>query len=270
MPLQYMKNQAPTIITLTTDFGYKDPFIAEMKGVILSINPNASIVDITHDIEPFNIAEAAFVIGTSYRYFPSRTIHVVVVDPGVGSERRPLIIESSGHMFVGPDNGVFSSILQEARSAECVEILNADYMIREKSPTFQGRDVFSSVAAWLSRGVGLSEVGPRLVAPITIRMPGSQMSERGLTGEVLYIDRFGNVITNITDKDLALIGNDYLMEIKGHSVSPVAYYAQAPAGALNCLVNSSGYLEIFSYRDSASRLFEIGKSDLIVVSKRKE
>jgi S-adenosylmethionine hydrolase len=265
-----MVNQAPTIITLTTDFGYKDPFIAEMKGVILSINPYASIVDITHDIEPFNIAEAAFVIGSSYRYFPSRTIHAVVVDPGVGSERRPLIIETRGHMFVGPDNGVFSSILQEAQSAECVEILNTDYVIRKESPTFQGRDVFASVAAWLSRGVSLSDVGPRLAAPITIRIPGSQMLERGLTGEVLYIDRFGNAITNITEKDLALIGSYYQVEIKGHSVSPVAYYARAAAGALNCLVNSSGYLEIFSYRDSASGRFEIRKGDAIVVSKRKE
>ena len=223
-----MENQAPTIITLTTDFGYKDPFIAEMKGVILSINPNASIVDITHDIEPFNIADAAFVIGSSYRYFPFRTIHVVVVDPGVGSKRRPLIIETRGHMFVGPDNGVFSSILQEARTAECVEILNADYMMRDKSPPFQGRDVFASVAAWLSRGIGVSEVGPRLTAPITIRIPGSQMLEQGLTGEVLYIDRFGSAITNITEKDLALLGSDYLIEIKEHFVSPVAYYAQSP------------------------------------------
>ena len=265
-----MENQAPTIITLTTDFGYKDPFIAEMKGVILSINPYASIVDITHDIEPFNIAEAAFVIGSFYRYFPPCTKHVVVVDPGVGSERRSLIIETRGHMFVGPDNGVFSSILQEARSPECVEILNAKYMIRKESPTFQGRDVFAPVAAWLSRAVGLSEFGPRLAAPTTIRMPGSQMSERGLAGEVLYIDRFGNAITNITEKDLALLGSDYMIEIKGHSVSPVAYYAQAASGALNGLVNSSGYLELFSYRDSASRLLEIKKGDIIVVSKRRD
>ena len=137
-------NDTPTIITLTTDFGYKDPFTSEMKGVILSINPYASIVDITHDIEPFNIIEAAFVIVSAHRYFPSGTIHVVVIDPGVGSERRPIILETNGHLFVGPDNGVFSGIVQEAQSAECVEISNDKYVLQKESPTFQGRDVFRS------------------------------------------------------------------------------------------------------------------------------
>jgi S-adenosyl-L-methionine hydrolase (adenosine-forming) len=259
-------NQTPAIITLTTDFGYKDPFISEMKGVILSINPYASIVDVTHDIEPFNILEAGFVIGSSYRYFPSGTIHVVVVDPGVGSKRRPLVIEISRHKFVGPDNGVFARILQEVRSAECVEISNDKYVIRKESPTFQGRDVFAPAAAWLSRGVRLSEFGPKLTAPKTISITRPQVTENELTGEVVYIDRFGNAMTNITEKDLAPIGRDYRVEIKGHSVSPVKYYAQVASSGLHCLVNSSGYLELFSYRDNASRLFGIMKGDVVFVS----
>ncbi len=268
LPCSYNSNvsQTPAIITLTTDFGYKDPFISEMKGVILSINPYAAIVDITHDIEPFNILEAGFVIGSSHRYFPSGTIHIVVVDPGVGSERLPLIIETSGHMFVGPDNGVFARILQEVRSTECVEISNEKYVIRKESPTFQGRDVFAPAAAWLSRGVCLSEFGPKLTAPKTISMTSPQVTEGELTGAVLYIDRFGNAITNITAKDLAPIGRDYRVEIKGHSVSPVKYYAQGASSSLHCLVNSSGYLELFSYRDNASRLFGIAKGDVVFVS----
>lgn len=261
-------NPPPIIITLTTDFGYKDPFISEMKGVILSINPYVSIVDITHEIEPFNIVEAAFVIGSSHRYFPSGTIHVVVIDPGVGSDRRSLIIETSGHLFVGPDNGVFSHILPEASSFDCFEISNDKYVIRGESPTFQGRDVFAPAASWLSRGVRLSEFGPRILAPKTIRVPGPKITEGVVTGEVLYIDRFGNAITNITEKDLAPIGIDHRIEIKGYSVSPVTYYAQAASGGFNSLVNSSGYLEMFSYRENAARLFGISKGDLVVVSRK--
>ncbi len=272
LPCSYNSNvsQTPAIITLTTDFGYKDPFISEMKGVILSINPYAAIVDITHDIEPFNILEAGFVIGSSHRYFPSGTIHVVVVDPGVGSTRLPLIIETSGHMFVGPDNGVFSCILQETRLAECVEISNDKYVIRKESPTFQGRDVFAPAAAWLSRGVRISEFGPKLTATKTIGITRPQVTESELTGEVLYIDRFGNAITNITEKDLAPIGRDYRLGIKGYSVSPITHYAQAASGGLSCLVNSSGYLEIFSYLDNAARLFEIMKGDVVTVSNRRD
>lgn len=268
MPLQLIVNQAPPIITLTTDFGCKDPFIAEMKGVILSINPYVSIIDVTHDIEPFNIPEAAYVIGSSHKYFPSGTIHAVVVDPGVGSERRPVIIKVDGHLFVGPDNGVFSGILRDSQSAECVEISNDKYMIRKESPTFQGRDVFAPAAAWLSRGIGLSEFGPGLSLPVTIRIPGPQMTGHGLEGGVLYIDRFGNAITNITEKDLALIGKDYRIDFRGHSVSQAAYYAQAASGGLNVLVNSSGHLELFSFRGNAARLFGIKIGDVVSVSKR--
>jgi len=147
------------IITLTTDFGCKDPFAAEVKGVILSINPDAVLIDITHSIEPQNIEEAAYVIGQSCRWFPQGTIHLVVVDPGVGSSRKALILEARGHFFVGPDNGVFSHIIHSSSVLEGTHITEEKYMLSKDSPTFQGRDMFAHVAAWLSKGLAPSEFG---------------------------------------------------------------------------------------------------------------
>jgi len=251
---------------MTTDFGYKDPFIAEMKGVILSINRNASIIDLTHDIQTFNIDEAAFVINSSYKYFPDGSLHIVVIDPGVGSSRRAMIIRSDKHYFVGPDNGVFSLILNGDKLARCVEIANAKYVLKMQSPTFQGRDIFAPAAAWLSSGVDLSEIGPEIEDPTLIAFPIPQISEAGLTGEVIYVDRFGNAITNITERDLAKIGDDWVMQLEGLIPTLSKYYSELQIGKLGCLVNSSGHLEIFSYRGSAAALFNVGIGNRIVVS----
>lgn len=257
--------QMSHIITLTTDFGYKDPFTAEMKGVILSINSSSIIVDITHGIEPFNILEAAFVIGSSFKYFPSGTVHIVVVDPGVGSDRRSIIIEVGGHFFVGPDNGVFSAILQGASSTKCFHIANQAYMLAKESPTFQGRDIFAPVAAWLLKGISASDVGYEISDPTVIIIPRPSMTSEGISGEVIYRDQFGNAITNITAGDLEPLGNHYTVQIKEYHFIPVNHYAQSSPGSLCCLVNSSGHLEIFTSRNNASRLFGIGKGDAVFV-----
>ncbi len=260
-----MRTNAPHIITLTTDFGYKDPFIAEMKGVILSIDPSATIIDITHDIEPFNIVEASFVIGSSFSYFPPGTIHVTVVDPGVGSERRPIIVEAGGRFYVGPDNGVFTDIVQRERQFRCFHVLSEAFMLSKKSPTFQGRDIFAPAAARLSTGIPPTEAGPVISDPVLINIPKPKLAEGCLTGEIIYIDRFGNAITNITADDLQGFERKYEVEIRAQRIAPVNHYAQSSAGSLGCLLNSSGRLEIFSYLNNAAKLFGIEKADPVSV-----
>src|SRR5271157_3055772 len=178
------------IITLTTDFGYKDPFVAQMKGVILSINPDVTIVDITHLIHPQDIDEAAYIIGSSFSYFPSGTIHVVVVDPGVGSERKALILEAGGHYFIGPDNGVFSHILKRPFSLH--RITEEKYMLSKASPTFQGRELFAPVAASLSTGLEPGEFGSPVEDFVVLSIPLPRVGRSAISGEVIYIDSFGN------------------------------------------------------------------------------
>jgi S-adenosylmethionine hydrolase len=254
-----------SIITLTTDFGYKDPFIGEMKGVILSINPAINIVDITHGITPFNIIEADFIISSSRNYFPPGTIHVVVVDPGVGTCRRPVIIETDDQLFVGPDNGIFTTIIKESGQKKCIHITNEEYMLSKDSSTFQGRDIFAPVAAWLSRGKAASDIGIEINDCIQTDIPAITLVPDGLQGEVVYIDQFGNAITNITTKDLRSF-HKYSVLLKGHLLHPVENYARLSPGAIGCLINSSGHLEIFSFQANASQLFGIGKREKIKIS----
>ncbi|MCL4458254.1 MAG: SAM-dependent chlorinase/fluorinase [Nitrospirae bacterium] len=265
-----MKSSAASerkIITLTTDFGYKDPFVGEMKGVILSINPSANIIDITHGIEPYNIEEAAFAAGSSYRYFPDGTVHIAVVDPGVGSERRAIIVEADGHYFVGPDNGIFSYVLARALEVKVINITEEKYMLSKTSATFQGRDVFAPAAAWLSGGIELGKFGSKIDDYRKFEIPAPEVKKDSILGEVIYIDRFGNVITNIRKDDIFRLGEEsgeqYYAEIKGKAVRSVRHYSQAVDKSLHCLINSSGHMEIFVNTASASRLFNIKKGDKV-------
>jgi hypothetical protein len=253
------------IITLTTDFGYKDPFVGEMKGVILSINPSVTLVDITHAIEPHNIEEGAFIIGSSYKYFPSETIHITVVDPGVGSERRPIIVAADGHYFVGPDNGIFSYIMSFSEKLKVLHIKEEKYMLSEYSPTFQGRDVFAPVAAWLSRGIALESFGCTIDDFKRFEVPVPKVEGDKISGEIIYVDRFGNAITNIRKGTLQGLGEKYSVKIKGKIVRTVKNYAQASDKGLYCLINSSGHIEFFVNMDSASRLFNINKGEKVTV-----
>jgi S-adenosylmethionine hydrolase len=277
------------IITLTTDFGYKDPFVGEMKGVILSINPSVTIVDITHAIEPHNIEEGAFIIGSSYKYFPSETIHIAVVDPGVGSERRPIIVEADNHYFVGPDNGIFSYVVSCSSNVKVIHITEAtpqkiwrffgNHALKGvftrgtlsplwviDSPTFQGRDIFAPVAAWLSKGIALEAFGHEIDDFRTFEVNLPVVEDNRISGEVIYIDRFGNAITNIKKSDLQGFGEKFSIQIKGEIIRIVKNYSQAPDNSLYCLINSSGYLEFFVNMGSASRLFDINKGEKVVVS----
>jgi S-adenosylmethionine hydrolase len=247
------QKRGPVALTLTTDFGYQDPFVGMMKGVILGINPSASITDITHGITPQSVTEAALVIGESYRYFPEGTIHVVVVDPGVGSGRRPILASSDGHFFIGPDNGVLTAVFGE--SPVVIHLTEERYFLRAGGSTFHGRDVFAPAAAWLSRGVKKEKFGRLISDYITLHLPTPRVEEDGVKGEVLHIDRFGNAITNIRGRDLEplmrkapalrVVADRWEMDMR-------RFYSDAGDNKPHALINSSGYLEIFIYKGSAA------------------
>jgi S-adenosylmethionine hydrolase len=260
------------IITLTTDFGYDDPFVGVMKGVILKINPQATVVDLTHGIKPQDIREAAFAIGTHYNYFPDNTIHVVVVDPGVGSKRRPIAVMADRHYFIGPDNGVFSVVYNGGHEILDVFHLTAThYFLSSPAPTFHGRDIFASTAGWLSKGIEISKFGDQIGDYHKVRLPVPAVTAEGmLKGEVIHIDRFGNAMTNVKVTDLDRFrgtkpGGSVKIVVKGKEVPLKTFYAEAAENQLCALINSSGYLELFlnggnaaaSYAISAGLMFGI-------------
>ena len=187
------------IITLTTDFGTSDPYVGIMKGVILSINPKAKIIDITHSIPPQDIISAGVTIKNSFSFFPEKTIHLAVVDPGVGSKRSPLLIKTEKYFFIGPDNGLFSSIISNEKIENIVKITNKNYFLKKVSRTFHGRDIFAPVTAHLSTGKRPDTFGPDLKNPIITPFPKPCIVNKNeAEGEVIHIDRFGNLLTNIS------------------------------------------------------------------------
>jgi len=268
-----MENNA--IITLTTDFGYKDPFVGIMKGVILNINPLVKIVDITHGISPQNILEAAFAIETSFKSFPYKTIHVVIVDPGVGSVRRPVLVITDHHYFIGPDNGVFSRIYNLIHETLTVIHITAEhYFLPQRSFTFHGRDIFAPAAAWLSRGINESNFGNSITDYVNLPVPVPVLSEENtIEGEIIYIDRFGNAITNIQNQKIdELFGSNregkIKIVVKGKEAPLKNHYSEAGDDGLYSLINSFNCLEFFVNRGSASSVFgiSVGEKVRVIVS----
>lgn len=260
------------LITLTTDFGYRDPFVGVMKGVILKINPRALIVDLDHGIAPQNIRDAAFSLGVSYRFFPDHTIHLVVVDPGVGSGRRAVLVSVDNHYFVGPDNGVFSYVYNfSVEEPKVVHITASHYFLSSGSPTFQARDLFAPVAAWLSRGIGAANFGDYVSDYQKFEVPSPRLAaEDTLLGEVIHIDGFGNAITNIRKSDIGELcqrASSPVMKISmgGSEAGLKEFYSQAEDSGLYCLVNSSGYLEFFVNGGSASTQYNISPEDKVEI-----
>ena len=246
-------NEPPRLITLTTDFGTSDTYVGTMKGVILGINPNAQIVDLTHDISPQDVYEAAFSIYAAHDYFPDGTVHIIVVDPGVGSERRAIIHQTDKAFFVCPDNGVLSYLLQGVEDIEVehghpiqtVAIQNRAYWLPEVSNTFHGRDVFAPVAAHLSLGVPLDDFGPPLQTLVRLPLPVPEISGDALMGQVVKIDRFGNAITNITA--LAFADDFSVYEIRVGRVTLNRLnraYVDSGIGEPLAIIGSTGLLEI--------------------------
>jgi hypothetical protein len=253
------------IITLTTDFGTNDHFIGTMKGVILSIEPDAQIIDICHAVQAFDVLDGALTISQAYSYFPTGTIHMVVVDPGVGTARRPLIVSSDRHHFVAPDNGVLSLIYQREQRLSARHVTGEHYFLQPVSNTFHARDVFSPVAAYLAKGVDPEKFGEAVTDFVRFSAPKPKAAnENTLRGVVLKVDRFGNLITNITPQDAPMlfgqnpgafkivVGQREIREVKE------AYALGAP-GEVFGILGSMGYLEVAANRGSAAQLLGVGK-----------
>lgn len=242
------------VLTLTTDFGLSDHFVGTMKGVIFGICPEARIVDISHQVAPFAIAQGAYLIAQAYRYFPKKTVHVVVVDPGVGSARRPILVEAAGQYFVAPDNGVLAMVY--SREKHTVRALNNPrYFLKPVSQTFHGRDIFAPVAAHRASGIPAARLGKRVDDYLRPAFEKSQRASDGAwTGCVLHIDRFGNVITNFHVSDFPdLADGRFSLALGRQKTGALARnYAEHPPGALFVIVGSAGYLEVSVSQGSAA------------------
>jgi S-adenosylmethionine hydrolase len=249
------------VITLTTDFGLADHFVGAMKGVILGICPDAQIVDLSHLVTPFEVSEGAFLIAQAYRFFPKGTIHVVVVDPGVGTSRRPIILEAAGQFFVAPDNGVLTMVYLEQEKRKVRAITNEKYFLKTVSHTFHGRDIFAPVAAHLAAGVKSNRLGKPVVDFLRLRFEKPVRSaRRGWSGAVLKVDRFGNLITNFPAQDFPQIEKQPFELLIGlQSVQRLAVnYAEAAPGEVFAIAGSSGYLEVSSSQASAAKILGCG------------
>jgi len=260
---------ARPIITLTTDYGTGDHLVGAMKGVILSINPEVNIIDITHNVLSHDILDGALTIGQAYKYFPPKTIHVVVVDPGVGTQRRPVLVASDQHYFVAPDNGVLSSVYDQTEALYVWNIISEHYFRQPVSKTFHGRDIFAPVAAWLSKSWQTSAFGEQITDFARFAIPKPKAAGSSIKGIVLRVDQFGNLITNLTAQDVPALAapNGKLTIRAGNTVVTkiVPTFAQGAAGEAVGIIGSSGYLEISVNKASAARTLGITRGAEVTV-----
>jgi len=260
------------IITLTTDFGLNDHFVGTIKGVILNIVPDAAIVDICHSVQAFDVLDGALTIAQSYSYFPSGTVHLVVVDPGVGTARRPILVTSERHHFVAPDNGVLSLVYGREERLHIRHVSAEHYFLQPVSNTFHARDIFSPVAAWLAKGVDPEKFGDEITDFVRFNAPKPKAVDGNtLRGVVLKVDRFGNLVTNITPADAPmlfaaerapfkiLIGKQEITEIHSN-------YSEGTPGEVFGILGSTGYLEIAADRGSAAKIVGTGKGTEVTIS----
>ena len=260
---------AISLITLLTDFGDRDYFVASMKGVILNINPQARLVDLSHQVRPHDVEAAAFLLRSTYHYFPDGTVHVAVVDPGVGTARRPLLVSTSRYFFLAPDNGLLTSIYENEQSVEVRRIENRQYRLDSEGATFDGRDLFAPAAAWLTRGLAPGTFG-RLVSD-SVRLPMEEPGWRGsrFLGRIIHVDHFGNVISNVTaahvqDVRAAIKRATVTIGIAGIAIQDLApSYADGSPDAARALINSNGLLEIFVKEGSAADLLKVHRGESI-------
>jgi S-adenosylmethionine hydrolase len=257
------------IITLLTDFGTQDYFVGAMKGVILSTNPTARIVDLTHDIPPQDIHAGAFNLLAAYKDFPRDTIHVAVVDPGVGSDRRPILIECADQLFVGPDNGLFSWICEREGDWRAHHLTNEKLFRHPTSKTFHGRDVFASVAAALAKGARPEEFGPLIETIVELEslFPNSS-SDGNVEASIIHIDRFGNCVTNLTSEHLRGDGTDAELKlvIKETLISSIRQFFSEKSeseGELFMLLGSAGFIEIAARNASAASILNVRRGQSI-------
>ena len=254
------------IITLITDFGLSDPYVGMMKGVILSVNPTGRLVDITHQIRAGAILQAAGLIRETFPFFPMGTVHVAVVDPGVGSERRLIGLEAAGHFFVGPDNGIFWPVIRDYRGVRIIHLIENEFFLPPVSHTFHGREVFAPVAAHLSKGVDLAKMGPEIRDPIEAHFPKPQQKGTALYGQITRVDNFGNLVSNIHRKDLDLFlkSDQPVIAVGGLVIRKLSLvYADAEAGEPLALINSSDWLEVAVNLGRASEYLGIKSEEII-------
>jgi S-adenosylmethionine hydrolase len=251
---------AEQIITLTTDFGTASPFVAAMKGVILSINSAARIIDLSHEIPPFSVRHAAFFLAEALPYFPTGTLHVVVVDPEVGSDRAVLFVAVAGQRLLVPDNGCWTLLAEgRTRPLRVIRVTEKRFWRPIVSPTFHGRDIFAPVAGYLSLGINPTELGPTVTEWRQLDWPAPARNADSITGEVIFVDHFGNLITNICGAALAAAPSPIRITLAGGTEAKrVRTYSDAPVGTLVGLVSSNGLLEVAEVQGHASRRLLLG------------
>jgi S-adenosylmethionine hydrolase len=262
--------QSNNILTLTTDFGKNGSYVGAVKGVLLMINPRIKIIDITHEISCFNILEGALVLNSSYLFFPKGTIHLAVVDPGVGGKRKGILIQTDNHYFIGPDNGLFSFIFEKEKIRGIFDLTNSKYFLNKPSTTFQARDVFAPVSAYLSLGVDPKEFGTMTKECYKFKLPQPVYKNDHITGEIIYIDRFGNLVSNINSN---LVKEEKMVQLKignkklGHLRN---YYAEVKEGEIIALVGSNNLLEIAVNQGNAQKILKAKIGDKITIEKIKK
>jgi S-adenosyl-L-methionine hydrolase (adenosine-forming) len=274
LPISSSPNHPFPIITLLTDFGTADYFVGAMKGVILSINPFARIVDITHETAAHEVEGAAFNLLAVYRSFPAQTIHVAVVDPGVGSSRRALVVAAGEQFFIGPDNGIFSYVLDREPDARAFHLTNANYFRHPVSNTFHGRDVFAPVAAAVSRGIRPEQLGVEIDDPVRLAPLTTKKRKNGkVEGRIIHIDRFGNCITSFTANDITpdSIQNGAKLTVNGNEIKTFRqFFAEASNSRRPFAIwGSAGFLEIAAPNRSAAKLLKARRGQAVTLSMNK-
>jgi len=286
LPVQYLPVEQVPLVTITTDFGTADGYVGTMKGIILSIVHNARLVDISHEIAPQNVRQAAYVLYTAYPFFPPHTVHLVVVDPGVGSARRPIALRTPAGYFVGPDNGVFSYVIAREPVEAVVELADPHYRLPQVSHTFHGRDIFAPAAAHLAAGIPVTAFGPPVPDPVIFPPPRLQVTPGSITGEVLHADHFGNVITSIgqlvwSEDKLSLEpafqeagggegvcfkASEAAVVVTGQEITNVRHsYAEVEHGQVLALVGSEAHLEIAVREGNAAQRLGLRPGDAVVL-----
>lgn len=261
---------ARPIVALLSDFGTRDHYAGTMKAVVLGICPDATLVDISHDIPAHDVLIAALELAASYRYFPPGTIFLVVVDPGVGSSRRGIAAEAGDYRFVAPDNGVLTAVLRETPPRRIVELTERRYARPTVSRTFEGRDRFAPAAGWLAKGIELSALGRPAGDYQRLEIPRPEAESHVVTGQVLHVDRFGNLITNIDRKTFDKVAQGGMIQIRAgdHVVARlVATYAEMAAGEICALFGSTDHLEIAAHAASAAERLGLGRGASVTVTK---
>ncbi len=259
------------IITLTTDYGTNDHLVGVLKGVILKINPEVQIVDITHGVTPYDLLDGAMAITNAYPYFPPRTIHVVIVDPGVGTDRRPLLVSGQNQYFIAPDNGVLSGVYDKEQNFLVRHLTAEHYFLHPVSKTFHGRDVFAAVAGWLSKNWQPGSMGEEITDFKRFALPKPKEADGTLKGVVLKVDSFGNLITNFRAEDLpadAMEKGAINLQVGGHSIGKLLpTFAQGNAGEAIAYLGSSGNVEIGVNKGSASKTLGLGRGTPVLLKK---